>query len=209
MKTKTFMLAVLLAAAAGAQAQYSADYYHRTGDTVYTRSEIGFYNWWDFEQMLRLRESIVVGCAYFSPVPQVVITPYLTTAPIRIVGIAGCLQDSQWSGPVLPEYFYLFDAGEEGPVYIDRSQIHFRDSTPHRYLHLNLNTLPTGNRDSCCFDAPNFAVFDLYECYFDTAYTLTDSFYVGWSYNNPINGLGQIYYFAAMRANDIYQLEPC
>ncbi len=210
MKHKALILAALLAAAIGAQAQYGADYYHRTGDTIYTYSDIAFYNWWDFEQMLLRRESFLTGNISPTPTAPLMITPYFTTAPIRVVGIAGCLRDDQWySGPILPEYFYLFDAGSEGPVYLNRSQIHFRDSTPHRYLHLDLNTTSLAHHDSCCFDEPNSGVYDLYECYFDSAVTVTDSFYIGWSLNNLTKGLGQFTYVCTMRPNDIYTAEPC
>ena len=54
MKTKFIILAALLAVAVGTQAQYGSEYYHRTNDTVYNKSEIGFYNWWDFDYMLSL-----------------------------------------------------------------------------------------------------------------------------------------------------------
>lgn len=55
-------------AGGGVQAQYGADYYHRTGDTVYTYSDIAFYNWWDFEQMLLRRECITVGAWMANPI---------------------------------------------------------------------------------------------------------------------------------------------
>ena len=211
MKTKIFILVALLAVATSVQAQYGADYYHRTGDTVYTRSDIGFYNWWDFEQRLLRRENITISSLSPIPTAPVMITPYFTTAPIRVVGIAGCLYDNRlyYSGPTLPEYFYLFDAGSEGPVYLDRSEIHFQDSTPHRYLHLDINAPQYGSRDSCCFDEPNFRVIDLYECYFDSVITVDDSFYVGWSHNNMAKEFGEISYAAAARVVDFFPAEPC
>ena len=32
-----------------ARAQYSDYYYHRVGDTIEWKSEIGYYSWWEFE----------------------------------------------------------------------------------------------------------------------------------------------------------------
>ncbi len=194
------IVALLMAVTTGVQAQYGADYYHRTGDTVYTRSEIGFYNWWDFEQRLLQRESIAVGGISPLPLVPLMITPYFTTAPIRVVGIAGCpavQYRNDGTFPPLSEYFYLFDAGGEGPVYLDRVEIPFRDSIPHRYLHFDINYPSYTIWDSCCNDELREVVYDLYECYFDSVITVTDSFYVGWSLNNRSKGCGIVEYETA------------
>ena len=213
MKTKIFFLAILLTSVTSVQAQYGSDYYHRTGDTIYTRSEIGFYNWWDFEQMLRLRESISVGSGMGSlPYDPLMITPYFTTVPIRVVGIAGCpvaLHRNDGTLPPLPEYFYLFDAGSEGPVYLDRVEIPFRDSIPHRYLHFDINYPSYTIWDSCCNDELREVVYDLYECYFDSVITVTDSFYVGWSLNNRSKHCGTVEYATAMLGMEGFLAESC
>ena len=189
MKTKMFILAVLLlAAGAGVHAQYSADYYHRTGDTIYTRSEIGFYNWWDFERMDSLREPMYYSAGSILRYRPLVITPYYTTTPLKVVGVAGCIWDaSMSSNPAWrPEYVYLFDNGNNHPVFKRRAEVRYLDEHAHRYLHLNISThlsytYPT---DSCCRVSPQPHVIKLYESYFDTAVTVTDTFYVGWSHNN-------------------------
>ena len=189
MKTKFIILAALLAVAVGTQAQYGSEYYHRTNDTVYNKSEIGFYNWWDFDYMLslRLRTYITQPTQVGGWNTAVTAIPYSTTTPLNIVGIAGCFWYTPYpnSPNPLPEYLYLFDAGVEGPVYMDRSEIHFSDSTPHRCLNVTSNYQGnTGNNDSCCYYDPRENYLDLYECYFDSGISVVDSFYIGWSSNN-------------------------
>ncbi len=181
-KLTTFL--ALLAITIDAQAQYSADYYHRVNDTVYTRSEIGYYSWWDFDLMMSMREqfSYGPGSLYWRPL---VITPYFTTMPLQVVGIAGCIRDLSLHGASMPEYFYLLDNGANGPTFLDSTQVHFQEGDPHRYLHLPYNCTPYSYPwDSCCTDAFDTRVFNLYENYFDTPVTVTDTFYVGWSNNN-------------------------
>ncbi len=124
MKTKRIVaLAILLSSAIGAQAQYSDGYYHHMGDTVYTRSEIGYYAWWDFDSLVSMRAQFWYsnGTLYWRPL---IITPYFTPAPLQVVGIAGCFYDASWLGASLPEYVYLFDNGANGPVFLDSVQIH-------------------------------------------------------------------------------------
>ena len=193
---KALILAALLAAAIGAQAQYSADYYHRVGDTVYTRSEIGYYAWWDFGLMANLRERIMLHLEDFTAYSPLVITPYFTPAPLQVVGMAGCLYDnSNSTHPAWrPEYAYLFDNGASGPVFLDSVQMPYRVEFPHRYLHLNFNNSPSMYQwDSCCVNETETYVLRLYESYFDTAVTVSDTFYVGWSHYNKSYGYDVVY----------------
>ena len=195
MKAKIIILTVILASAVGAQAQYGSEYYHRTGDTIETYSEIAYYKWWDFDYMLSLGERIYIdGYPGLSNSPHVVATTYNTPAPLKIVGIAGCLVYMPGLSsitPSLPEYLYLFDATPNGPVYLDRSEIHFADSTPHRCLHVTSNqaAYSVSATDSCCGFGREERYFDLFECYFDSGITVTDSFHVGWSINNRLPNL--------------------
>ncbi len=210
MKTKILTLCALLAAGAGVHAQYSADYYHRTGDTVYTRSEIGFYNWWDFERMDSLREPMEFNAGSILCYRPLVITPYFTTTPLKVVGIAGCIYDASYSNHPAwrPEYVYLFD---DGPVFKKRAEVRYLDEHAHRYLHLNISThlsytYPT---DSCCRVSPQPHVTKLYESYFDTAVTMTGTFYVGWSHNNYTKSGIQVEYYHVGSSHSALNVEPC
>ena len=62
------MLAYIALAAAmsvgTAEAQYSSYYYHRVGDTIEWRSEIGYYSWWEFQRFYE--ENLTLG---FSMMP--------------------------------------------------------------------------------------------------------------------------------------------
>lgn len=188
MKTRIIILAAMLAAAVGAQAQYSSEYYHRTGDTVYNKSEIGFYNWWEFEQLVQNRD--IFGYQSFIAYGTVTMMQYFTPVPIRIVGIAGCPQNSA-SGPFVDtttrqEYFYLYDHENGNIIYKDRLAWNFRD--PHRTLVLPYNRPHGEHFDSCCGAFYDEIAIPLYEYYFDTVITVADSFFVGWSgaSNHPI-----------------------
>ena len=190
----------MLSTAISGQAQYGADYYHRVGDTVYTRSEIGYYSWWDFELMDSLREPMdfyARSCLFHRPL---VITPYFTTTPLKVVGIAGCLYDNSFSNHPAwrPEYFYLFDNGNNSPVFKNWAEVHYLDEHAHRYLQLDISqhTRPYTYPDSCCNISSQTEVIKLYESYFDTAVTVTDTFYVGWSHNNYTkSGISVSYYY--------------
>ncbi len=178
MKAKTVILAAMLAVAAGAQAQYGDEYYHRTGDTVYIRSEIGFYNWWEWEQLLADRDLFyMVADDLF----RTTATPFFTPAPLRVVGIAGCPLVYPWGGDTtgVQEYFYLYDCEGDDMVYKGRLGWDLRD--PHRTLIMPYNYPLGQNADSCCGSYFGELGVPLYEYYFDSAITVTDSFYVGFS----------------------------
>ena len=155
MKTKIIILAAMLAAVVGAQAQYSDYYYHRTGDTVDIYSEIAYYKWWDFEYMVNLRARISadIFIPYGGNNTTMMATKYHTPSSFKVVGIAGCLRFIQNPNTpnFKPEYLYLFDATPNGLAYMDRSEIHFADNTPHRHLHLPTNYQGILGNDSCCY----------------------------------------------------------
>lgn len=211
MKTKIFILAAILAAAIGTQAQYSDYYYHNTGDTVYNKSVIGFYNWWEWEQLIQDRD-------IFGPNREVTSTvnlvPFFTPAPLNIVGIAGCpilyrygvLVDT--IPTLVNEYFYLFEADGDDIVYKDKLAWDLRD--PHRTLVLPYNHPYGHNADSCCGSYFNTFAFPLYEYYFDSTITVTDSFYVGFSNrtskNNSIEN--EVRYWTMGQAL-LYSVDSC
>ena len=208
-KLTTFL--ALLAITIGAQAQYSADYYHRVGDTVYTRSEIGYYSWWDFELMDSLQEPIDYAELYPWCSHPMVITPYFTATPLQVVGMAACIYYDLLQGASHPEYFYLFDNGASGPVFLDSTHVDFQEGTPHRYLHLNISTHDnyTYPTDSCCRVSPQSRVHNLYEGYFNSPVTVLDTFYVGWSYNNRTRHHTYVNYECVGAGLAVQPLEPC
>lgn len=179
---------VVLLVCGGLKAQYSSEYYHRTEDTIDYKSEIGYYKWWGMRDLLQNNHT-----ASDSPISNhgVHITPYFTTATLKIVGIAGC-PTSQFNGEVAsdstsaPEYFYLYDNGADygttNPVFLKRVRWYLPN--PHRILkYEGVHGLQSPN-DSCCTFSTTNIYRPLYECYFDTAVIVTDTFYVGWSFHS-------------------------
>ena len=183
MKARIIIIMAMLAAAIGAQAQYGSEYYHRTGDTVYNKSVIGYYYWWDFDQLIQNRD-LVIPRDFLHGAP-VIALQYFTVDTLKIVGIAGCPR-STWSiyeldTTTVQEYFYLFDNDNGNLVYKDRLGWDLRD--PHRTLVMPTNNPGAAAIDSCCSSSfLGTEAFPLYEYYFDSAITVTDTFYIGWSY---------------------------
>ena len=174
MNAKNAILAALLAVAVGAEAQFSDYYYHRTGDTVYIRSEIGYYNWWDWEQLINDR--VVFGARSLDAM-AITAVPFFTPAPLRIVGIAGCPMIEHSDTCLVQEYFYLFDAEGDRMVFKEKLAWDLRD--PHRTLIMPCNMPVDWIPDSCCGSYYNERAFPLYEYYFDAPITVDDSFYIG------------------------------
>ena len=50
MRKSILLIVSVLALMLPLRAQYSDMYYHRVGDTIEMRSEIGYYAWWGFER---------------------------------------------------------------------------------------------------------------------------------------------------------------
>ena len=192
MKTKvTIAMAAVLLACGGLKAQYYNDYYHRTGDTIDYKSEIGYYMWWGLRDLLQNNHT-ASDWAYGSVQHGVHIMPYFTAAPLKIIGIAGC-PVSQFEGEAFsdstsaPEYFYLYDNGTDygttNPVFLKRVRWYLPD--PHRMLKYEGVWGFQSPEDSCCtFTISTINSRPLYECYFDTAIIVTDTFYVGWSFHS-------------------------
>lgn len=176
------MLAML--AGGSAMAQYYNDYYHRTGDTIYYLSEIGYYKWWDLQGMLNNNHHFqgYISHEYY----PVVVTDYFTPAQIKVLGIAGYL--GSHCGPYdvdttsAPEYFYLFTNNIGRPVFNKRVQWDL--AALHRTFYFEAgHAFPYGS-DTCCHFEIDHGYVPLYECYFDTAVYVSDTFYVGWSYHS-------------------------
>ena len=185
MKTKAIIPLLVLLMSLSASAQYHNDYYHITGDTVYGRTEIGYYKWWEMNELLHDGHFYTIeGVSHKSY--GVHITPYFTPAPLKIVGIAGLpSSNSSRFGPVdttaYPEYFYLYDKGPNGPLF--RKQVQWDLRAPHRRFYFEYAPQLIYS-DSCCRFDILCMYGHLYECYFDTAVSVSDTFYVGWSNNS-------------------------
>ncbi len=184
MKIRIIAIMVALTACGGLNAQYYNDYYHRTGDTIHYRSEIGYYMWWDSQRLINDNHNVVLSAASWSS--PAVITPYFTNVPLKIVGIAGCpfaqpgTTEPYDDTTTVPEYFYLFGDNAGTPVFLNRVQ--WDNRVPSRYLEMDL-TPKNPMIDSCCvFSHRNFYA-ELRELYFDSAIIVNDTFYIGMSFN--------------------------
>ena len=187
MKTRLIALTAVLMLCSGLRAQYYNEYYHRTGDTVYYRSEIAYYKWWNAHELM--------DSGHYSDLQHVAyhgvhITPYFTSYPLIIVGIAGWPYSTGVEGPNLdhtyvPEYFYLYDNSEidGSPVFLKRVLIDM--AAPHRTQEIDYGHGETRvGQDSCCVFQRGPGYLDLYEFYFDTAVNVYDTFFVGWSFHS-------------------------
>ncbi len=125
----------------------------------------------------------------------VTLMPYFTATPIKVLGIAGVKPYSilganpdHYQTPILPEYYYLFDDGtgygQSTPYFLKRIQWDYE--SPHRCLKMPMNSAGIHfiQQDSCCVFSTEDLFLELYEFYFDSSITLTDTFYVGWSFHN-------------------------
>lgn len=183
MKTKAIIMMLAMLAGGSAMAQYYNDYYHRTGDTIEYQSEIGYYKWWDVQGMIDNNHYVfMIPFKEFYPI---VATNYFTPLPLKIIGIAGCME-SQVAGTYVdtttaPEYFYLYTNNAGRPVFNKRVQWDL--AAPHRFLTMRCGDWAYGT-DTCCHFGVRTAGTLLYECYFDTAVNVIDTFYIGWSYHS-------------------------
>ena len=193
MKTKAIAIMAAMLAVGGLQAQYYNEYYHRTGDTIDYKANNGYYMWWGIKELLEQGHVVYPFLKHMSfNGSGVDMMAYFTSTPLKILGIAGMPYSTIPPGTVfvdttsVPEYFYLFDnhagAGSSGPNFLKRIQWDL--TAPHRYLKIDGVNINYRDHDSCC----NFPITTeygrLYECYFDTAITVIDTFYVGWSFHN-------------------------
>ena len=208
---KQVMMAMLTVAmlSTTVKAQYSDLYYHRVGDTIEWRSEIGYYAWWEFKTFYENNlivnfdgvcspiHHIVGRHGYFGALDSSVFLQYFyTPTPLKIVGLAGsCYKgysghevfvDSLMTNNGSQEYFFLYDA--VGDSFLLLAQTPWNPFDPHRTLHLKISydgmdfgSVPS---DSCCSPLIYERYAPIYEYYFDSAIYVNDSFYVGGSIYN-------------------------
>ena len=230
MKTRFFSaVALLLLSAGGARAQYSDLYYHRTGDTIEWRSEIGYYDWWPFEYLYENNLPLfypssdgyeTFNYSVWAPRPGDTLEAllrYYTPTPLRVVGLAGsCVRGHRPNPPytldtdAVKDYFVLYDAQPDSFPLLGRLEWNPFDA--HRTLYLGRH-IPLQNNawppvpDSCCVYSPGYVLLPIYEYYFDSAITVSDSFYVGFTFNAiDITSLSTEYYtFPTRQGNS----QPC
>lgn len=199
MKSRAFVAVIMLAllrilvAVPQAQAQYSDYYYHRVDDTVEWRSEIGYYDWWEFEEWYN--EHLDIGInkwtftdLYYSDSSEM-LQRFYTPMPLKIIGIAGCFVRGRRyisfrmpNSPLIDtdyykEYLRIYDATPDSFPLV--ANVEWNPFDPHRMIHVGFNVQPTPIHDSCCVVHPLTPYLRLYEYYFDSAIYVTDSFYVG------------------------------
>ena len=197
MKTKVIILSLLLALVTevSSVAQYSDLYYHRVGDTIEMRSPIGYYSWWEWESFKSDKRFVslntIPGDTYSGENLEKKygyerMLRFYTPVPIKIIGIAGSFKGIN-DEPDHQEYLRIYDATPSGHPLLAQAAWHIND--PCRYLHLSahgdgpgVSCCPPGLRDSCCGEWPWEYIVSLNEYYFDTAFYVTDSFYVGGTY---------------------------
>ena len=201
MKKSIVLVLLLTTVTVGAKAQFSDYYYHRVGDTIEWRSEIGYYSWWEwqtfYENRLSIdptRDVIVEGMPmvsiYLLQDSSIFLQRYYTPVPLKIIGIAGAAfrgyadYELGWvhGRDSIQEYFLVYDAiGDSFPLV---AQVPWNSMDTMRTLHLSARALPfSGNpgNDSCCSNIGREYYFPLKEYYLDSAIYVMDSFYVGGS----------------------------
>ena len=176
---------VALMLCGGLQAQYSDEYYHRTGDTIEYNPDNGYFMWWGVRDLLQQGHNVhFVNSGNF--MMGVHLMPFFTPTPLKVIGIAGVPQSATSQYPSVdttdaPEYFYLYDKeGTSGPIFQKRVQWDLRE--PFRYLKQDFGEY--FSTDTCCVFYPSTRYLHLYECYFDTAVYVSDTFYIGRSYHS-------------------------
>lgn len=208
MKTRAFLIVVLLSVLprVGVQAQYSDYYYHRVGDTIEWKSEIGYYDWWEFEQWYQLNLGLGIqnwvptistsggGTApLFGFDSAVMLQRFYTPVPLKIIGMAtssvrghGSFSPRGYSPDRLDtdsfkQYLYIYNATPDSFPLV--ASVEWSPLDPCRYLYVKGHTSRSAQSppDTCCFDFPAGWILPLYEYYFDTAIYVVDSFYVGGS----------------------------
>lgn len=178
MKRILFLLSfVALAGSVAAQ----SDYYHRVGDTVRGRCPIYHYEkgWWPTLNATGHTDS-VIGTA-FSTFGYM---KHTTDTPLKVIGVASTWArldrsimqedlDTSIDGTL---YYVLFDATAGGLV--EKARVCWTDdylTHPKRYMELPRR----GGAASCDEMQDGTAIVSLREYYFDSAITVTDSFYLG------------------------------
>lgn len=224
-KTIIFLLLLLLGLGTSVQAQYSDYYYHRVGDTVEWRSEIGYYSWWEFEPfyeenlILEMGIGIDVLGGYLDS--SLYMQYYYTPVPLKIIGIAGtgCWPEESLDDTAQCQDRYLIYEADSNGLHEVVNQV-WSPSAPHRTLHLKTRDWNPGDSrwhphpiDSCCTSSERERYIPFHEYYFDSAIYVTDSFYVGGTFycnigrDMPVVGFWSVEMYGQNVCNSEYQAQ--
>ena len=154
-------------------------YYHQVGDTVRGKCPIYHYEngWWPTLNATGHTDSLIGTIGTFGYMK------HTTNTPLKVIGIASTWArldrttmqedlDDSIDGSL---YYVLLDATASGPVELTRVCWTDDYSThPTRYMEL-----PRRGGESCDIMQDYTAIVPLREYYFDSAITVTDSFYLG------------------------------
>ena len=182
MKTikRIILLVALTLAAYAAHAQ--SGYYHQVGDTVRGKCPIYHYEhgWWPVLNATGHTDSLINTA--FSTFGYM---KHTTNTPLKVIGVASTWARLDKSDPSNihedldaniegPMYYVLCDATASGLVELTR--VCWTDdymTHPKRYMELPLKTGFCSNMED------HDTIVSLREYYFDSAITVTDSFYLG------------------------------
>ena len=178
---KFFFIVSLIAAASSVMAQ--SGYYHQVGDTVRGKCPIYQYeqDWWPTLNTIGQTDSMI-GTIYTFGYMK-----HTTSTPLKIIGVASTCARLDNSNPYnIHEdmdtsidgtlYYVLFDATAGGLV--EKARVCWSDdymTHPKRYMELPRK----GGAATCEGMLDNTTIVPLREYYFDSAITVTDSFYLG------------------------------
>ena len=201
MKKIVMMTLLLMVLAGGARAQYSDLYYHRVGDTIEWKSEIGYYSWWEwqayYENHLIMNisrtpfDNASHACSfYFYRDSLIILQRFYTPMPLKIIGIAGVAFRGylEWDDygvgwyrgveDSIQEYFLIYDAvGDSFPLV---AEVPWSALDTMRTLHIRNRPFDSPDTDCCSFYDFEYYL-PLKEYYLDSAIYVDDSFYVGGS----------------------------
>lgn len=183
MKKVLFILS-FIAVAGSAMAQ--SGYYHQVGDTVRGKCPIYQYEqgWWPALNATGHTDSVIGTIGTFGYMK------HTTNTPLKIIGVASTVArldrtnmqedlDTSIDGTL---YYVLLDATAGGPVELARvCWTDDYETHPTRYMEL-----PRRGGAASCDQMIDFtAIVPLREYYFDSAITVTDSFYLGCATTDP------------------------
>lgn len=226
MKKILFFVLTFVAGSAAAQSSY----YHRVGDTVRGKSPIYQYEWWPAAFTVGHDDSIMecgVGIRCWGYMK------HTTDTPLKVIGIASTLTrawkvighfdnvDEDMDTASFDSLFYvLSDATPNGLV--EKARVCWSEdymTHPKRYLELNCTGLESLYGQDCSSLRNYTRVTPLREYYFDSAITVTDSFYLGcleplllpsassgdaWNYFN-----NHVWYYSNIGLSEYDQFKDC
>lgn len=189
MKKTVMIMMTMLMVGTGAQAQYSDLYYHSEGDTMEFDWPTYYHCWWDVVNCYHNGTELIStfmgsGCFDDFGFSHIFYTP----VPLRVVGIAVGYRLVATSTDTVPTPEYLYLMGMEPGGTLDvKARATWNGRYPVRYMHLKGNGQrgPYDDNDSCCIPHNEWSeVIPISERYFDSAVTVTDTFYVGFTTHN-------------------------